>query len=287
MAVLGTARSTSRLRSRLVEVRGARLHVAEAGDADAPAIVLQHGWPKDGRVWDKVWPDLARDRRVICPDMRGSGRSDAPQHGYEKEELAADLLGLLDVLELERVDYVGHDWGGFIGFLAALRAPERFRRLVVVAVSHPWGSSNPLAILDAWRGAYAAALAMPLVGPRGLQAIGALARVAGHHDLGQFADPARAQATQKLYRGFILREAPAIAAGRYRNQTLQVPALYIHPANDPVVTARVASGWERGGANVRFARLEGVGHAVPQSAPDALLALVRPFLETESPNPRQ
>ena len=58
-------------------------------------------------------------------DLRGFGWSDAPRDGYEKENMADDVLAVLDELGIERVKLVGHDWGGWIGFLLALRAPHR------------------------------------------------------------------------------------------------------------------------------------------------------------------
>jgi pimeloyl-ACP methyl ester carboxylesterase len=111
--------------------------------------------------------DLARSEsyRCVMPDLRGFGLSDAPPGGYEKRQLGDDLLALLDALELGRVGYVGHDWGGFIGFGLALRAPERFTGLLALSVPHPWPSwhdqLNPLRLAAF---AYQVPLSMPLVG---------------------------------------------------------------------------------------------------------------------------
>jgi pimeloyl-ACP methyl ester carboxylesterase len=68
--------------------------------------------------------------------------------------MAQDVLALLDELGLERVDLVGHDWGGWIGFLLALRRPERIRRFVALSVVPPWPSRDPRNLLEAWRMAY-------------------------------------------------------------------------------------------------------------------------------------
>ncbi len=144
---------------RFVTVGGVRLHVAEAGSG--PPILLQHGWPQNWWEWRRLIGPLAADHRVICPDLRGLGWSDAPRGRYDKETLAGDLLGVLDALELalpgsgERVRLVGHDWGGFVGFLACLRAPERFESFLALSITHPWfgvgsGVPDPRALLRLW-----------------------------------------------------------------------------------------------------------------------------------------
>lgn len=65
-----------------VDANGLRVHVAEAGDGEP--LVLQHGWPQHWYAWRQVLPALAERYRVICPDLRGHGWTDAPDLGYEK-----------------------------------------------------------------------------------------------------------------------------------------------------------------------------------------------------------
>ena len=109
---------------------GVTLHVAEAGDPDAPAILAVHGWPQHWWLWRDVIPALARTHRVVCPDLRGLGWSGQPADGdFTKARFADDMLALLDLLGIERAGYLGHDWGGWAGWIAALRAPERISRL--------------------------------------------------------------------------------------------------------------------------------------------------------------
>src|SRR5947208_512585 len=106
------------------EVRGVRLHVAEAGEGEP--LVLLHGWPENWWCWRKIIGPLAESGyRVVAPDMRGYGWSDPAPDGYDKESLERDLIALLDALGLDRVQLIGHDWGGWVGFLACLNHPER------------------------------------------------------------------------------------------------------------------------------------------------------------------
>jgi pimeloyl-ACP methyl ester carboxylesterase len=144
---------------------GVRLHVAEAGDPGAPALLAVHGWPQHWWMWRGVIPALAETHRVICPDLRGFGWSGQPADGdFAKERLADDMLALLDALGVERAGYLGHDWGGWTGWLLAIRAPERFSRLMLVSIVHPW-TSRATALLNAWRLLYQWPLATPVLGP--------------------------------------------------------------------------------------------------------------------------
>jgi pimeloyl-ACP methyl ester carboxylesterase len=79
---------------RYVDVLEVRMHVAEAGEG--PPVVLLHGWPQHWWTWRRVIPALATERRLICPDLRGFGWSEAPPGRYELAEFADDVLALLD-----------------------------------------------------------------------------------------------------------------------------------------------------------------------------------------------
>ena len=104
------------VRHHYVDVRGARIHVAELGSG--PPVVLLHGWPQHWWCWHGVMERLQDGARLLALDMRGFGWSEATPGGYEKAELAEDVIGVLDALGLDRVDLVGHDWGGVAGVLA-------------------------------------------------------------------------------------------------------------------------------------------------------------------------
>ena len=121
---------------RMIEVDGVRLHVRVEG-AGEPLILL-HGFPFDSRIWDGVADLLADEFRVIRIDLRGAGRSDAPRGGYDTARLAADVLGTLDELGVDRCAVVGHDLGGWIGFEVALTAPARVRALITIGAIQPW-----------------------------------------------------------------------------------------------------------------------------------------------------
>src|SRR5947209_2045355 len=118
------------------QVGDIRVHFAESGSGEP--LVLLHGYPQHWWEWRLLIPKLAEHYRVICPDMRGFGWSDKPPSGYLKSQLAADLVGLLDALGIERARLIGHDWGGYVGFIACVENPERFSRFLALGIVHLW-----------------------------------------------------------------------------------------------------------------------------------------------------
>jgi non-heme chloroperoxidase len=109
---------------------GVELHVQDLGRG--PVVVLLAGFGLDHRVWDRQVRTLTANRRVVCIDQRGHGRSDAPLHGYDVSGLADDLLAVLEHLEIERCSLVGWSFGGQVAFQTALRSPALVESLVLV-----------------------------------------------------------------------------------------------------------------------------------------------------------
>jgi pimeloyl-ACP methyl ester carboxylesterase len=271
-----------------VDVSGLRVHVALAGPEDAPPVVLLHGWPQNWWCWRHVIPLLADRYRLVLPDLRGHGWTDAPAGGYGKEQLATDLLGTLDALDLPRVRLVGHDWGGWTGFLACLREPARFERYVAVNIPPLSLPLHPRVFLDVWRFAYQAVLATP-AGPVLLQQrpdiVERAVRAGAQHpeattdfDADLYArilqEPDRARASCLIYRSFLLEDAPALLAGRYRNAELEVPTTLLYGSHDVVVWPWML----RGGAGFRrrmaIRTTDDAGHWLPEERPDLVAEAV-------------
>jgi len=122
---------------RLVETNGVQLRVIDAGDEDAPAVVLAHGFPELAYSWRHQIPVLAEaGYRVLAPDQRGYGGSSKPEavDAYNIVELSADIVGLLDDIGAERAVLVGHDFGGVVAWGAPLLHPGRFSGVVGLSV---------------------------------------------------------------------------------------------------------------------------------------------------------
>ncbi len=260
---------------RTVQVGDLAVHVAEAGSGEP--LVLLHGWPQHWYCWHRVVPLLADRYRLVMPDLRGHGWTSAPAGGYDKEQLATDLLGLLDVLELPQVGLIGHDWGGWTGFLACLRAPERFRGFLALGIVPPFQRPSLGKALQSWRMAYQLPLSTPLLG-QALMRAGTASQVvrAGSRrpvsDVATYGevmqDPARARATVQLYRTFLLQESWRV--GRYADARLTVPTRLVNGDSDPVANGALIDGWQLNADDMTVEILDGVGHFVPEEAPEAV-----------------
>lgn len=125
--------------TRIALPTGVTLNVQLGGARSGEKILFLHGFPESHRTWRAVSPALAEDFFVIAPDQRGFGASDKPEgvENYKTDRILEDLIALADALELGRFTLVGHDWGGAVAWLAALRHPDRIKRLVIVNAPHP------------------------------------------------------------------------------------------------------------------------------------------------------
>jgi len=275
-----------------VEARGLRFHVALAGPPDAPPLVLLHGWPQHWYVWRRVLPDLARDRRCVMPDLRGLGWSDAPRGGYEKQTLADDVLALLDALDVGQTEFVGHDWGGWVGFLIALRRPERLERLLALNIVPPWppastGRPQMRDALRLLRLAYQPLLATPWLGEalvRRRRVMRALLRADTVHAdampaaaVEQYtralAEPARARASSLYYRDWLGKELVPFLRGRFSAGELSVPTHLLFGTQDAALGPEPP---EAVGA-MTVEPVADSGHFIAEERPDLVAARAREF----------
>jgi pimeloyl-ACP methyl ester carboxylesterase len=273
---------------RWVDAGGLNVHLAEAG-AGEPLVML-HGWPQHWFMWRKVVPALAERYRVICPDLRGFGWTDATPSGYGKEELTDDVLRLLEVLKLDRVRLVGHDWGGWIGFLLCLREPDRVERYVALNIAPPWGEPTARNALETLRFWYMAVLAAPAVGERAVsrgRLVERLLRWSADErawtddELRAFTEPlrepARARATTLLYRTFLTSELPGMVTGRYHDQRLRTPTLLMFGTKDKAIGTSLVTGHERHADDLRLELVHSAGHWIAEEEPELVASRALAF----------
>jgi pimeloyl-ACP methyl ester carboxylesterase len=138
-------------REHSVETNGIAMHVTEMGEG--PLVVLCHGWPESSFSWRHQLPALAAaGYRAVAPDMRGYGRTSAPEEvsHYTLLHLIGDVVGLVGALGEQEAVIVGHDWGAAVAWGCALLRPDLFRAVAALSVPHrPRGPAAPLAMLRA------------------------------------------------------------------------------------------------------------------------------------------
>ena len=277
------------VRHRYVDADGLRVHIAEAGDATAPPVLLLHGWPQHWYMWrgviERLWPHF----RLIAPDLRGFGWTEAPGGGYDADTFASDQVALLDALEIETASVIGHDWGGWTSFLLGIDHADRIERMVVCNSPHPWPRVEPRSVLEVWRSWYAVVNATPL-GKWVAQTTRIPELILSRGNVGdpfaegielylqQFDEPARADASMKLYRYYLRIFASGVRGGGYRDKRLTVPTLLLFGTADRYVSSRLMPGFESHADDMELELVEGSGHFIVNEKPELVARRALAFL---------
>ncbi|MFI5775843.1 alpha/beta fold hydrolase [Nocardia sp. NPDC051570] len=281
---------------RFIDVGGLRTHVALAGRGEP--LVLLHGWPQHWWQWRHIIGPLSEHYRIICPDLRGLGWTDAPPSGYSPGVMADDVIGLLDRLGVTRFHVMGHDWGGLVGYLLALRFPERVSRYIVLNTASPFVRPTPRILANAPRLWHIAANAAPLLGPR--LASSAIPNWALRHWIyrsatmtpedrhlfaAQFREPDRVRATVRYYRNLLLREIPRLLIGQYRWTRLRTPTLVLAGDRDPLLPISTMSEFGPLATDVRVQCLHNIGHFPATEDPHCVIESTLRFLGSPAAAP--
>ncbi len=278
---------------RFVEANGSRFHIVEAGSG--PFLMLIHGGPQHWYAWRHVIPSLAEHFRIICPDLRGFGWSDAPSVGYTIPERTRDIIAVLDAIGVDTVQLAGHDWGGMIGFQMCFDAPERVERFMAISINHPWQRWWP-GLSNDWRLWYQALLAAPGIGPWVQRRVPAFVRLMlrlglsdsanvwtpgeREHYASVMQDPARAAAQSKMYRALW---TPSGIKGMMRTERLDLPILLIHGTGDFAIGTRIQrSGWQDKAPRMNVEFVEGGSHWLLNEHPDLIAARAQAFFSATS-----
>jgi pimeloyl-ACP methyl ester carboxylesterase len=112
-------------------------------------VLMLHGFARNATFWNRWVPTIAETRRIYRPDLLGCGASDVPAEGYDftPDDIAAQVIAVLDALSLARVHWVGESSGGLVGLLVAASHPDRIKSLVLC--------NTPTRISDTIKGIYA------------------------------------------------------------------------------------------------------------------------------------
>lgn len=269
------------VRHSYVDASGLRVHVAEAGPPDGDPILLLHGWPQHHYQWRHVIPLLAGERRLIIPDLRGFGWTDAPDGTIDAETFAADQTALLDAMMIDRFDLIGHDWGGFSGFLICLRHPDRVRRFLALSTPHPFTHATREVALGSWRAWYTLPLAAGVVRHRPGFAGWFMSREGiPEKDVEVFVErlrePARANASARLYRSY-QRSFVGVTRGTYRSLRLQTPTQLLFGRSDQAFPRAALDGFAPHADDMELELVSG-GHFLADLQPELVAERARSFL---------
>jgi pimeloyl-ACP methyl ester carboxylesterase len=289
--------------TRIALSTGVTLNVQLGGPKEAEAIVFLHGFPESHRTWREVAPALARDFQVIAPDQRGFAGSDKPEgvDQYKTDRIVEDLIALADALGLDRFTLAGHDWGGAVAWLAALKHPGRVRRLVIVNAPHPLIFQKSLIDDPAQRAAsqYIRAFRNPVM-EKGIEAMGYegfFARTfASHADVSRLPEeekqaylddwsrPGAMTAMLNWYRASEIvvpepgEEAAAPAWTLMPFPRVTPPTLVVWGLKDVALLPIQLGGLHDLVDDLRVVTVPDAGHFVPWERPEPVIAAIRDFM---------
>lgn len=266
--------------AQILKVNGLEMFVASLGEG--PAVLLLHGFPDSHRVWRHQMQPLAdAGYRVIAPDLRGYGRTEAPGDvgAYSVRHLRDDIIALLDALDIDKILLVGHDWGAVIAWQVCMHAPGRVERLVVLSVGHP-AAFRTAGLAQRLKSFYMVVFQARGVAERLLTMGGWFFMRQYSRDQAQvaqwradFAAPGRLTAALNYYRAnqrfFARRDWPPV----------KVPVLGVWSSCDGALTEaqmRGSAGFV--GASFRYERIDGADHWMQLAAPERVNTLLLEFL---------
>ncbi|MDQ1920784.1 alpha/beta fold hydrolase [Massilia pseudoviolaceinigra] len=264
-------------------VNGIAMHVVT--DGEGPAVLLLHGFPDTHAVWRLQIDALAAaGYRVIAPDLRGYGKTEAPasEDGYAMEVLRADMVALLDALGVERALLIGHDWGSVVGWNLCMYAPERVERFVALSVGHPaaYTEGGPLQLL---KGYYVLVFQLRGIAESLIKAFDWHALRGMASTPRQFEEwrahldrPGRLTADLNYYRANL----KMFNASTW--PTVNLPVLGIWSAGDVALTEAQMRGSEKYvGDSFQYERIEKAGHWLQLEAAPQVNASILKFLKAE------
>jgi pimeloyl-ACP methyl ester carboxylesterase len=267
----------------LIELRGLRFHYRDwpSTRAQAPTLVLLHGYTGHARSWDAFAAAMTDRYRVLAFDQRGHGES-AWAGDYGIGEMAADLEAFVAALDLSRFALLGLSMGGMVAMDYAGRRPRELAALVIVDIAPEIVASGAGRIQEGQKTsdvfasreeAFAAARAANPVPPE------AHHRHRVDHSLMRTED---GRWTWRYDRA--LRNPAALGrrdpqAGWRSCADIAAPTLIIRGENSDILSPDLAERMVETIPDARLVTVAGSGHAVPLDAPDGFLAAARGFLE--------
>lgn len=257
----------------MIETPGVRTHVASIGVGEP--VVLLHGFPQHWWEWRVVAPEIAAaGYRVICPDLRGSGWTEAENPRFGPESQLDDVVALLDALGIESAHFLCHDMGAISGMQLSYRHPRLVRSIVQLAVPPGFMEFTP-AVMPAF--AHMPALLMHRPG-RSLRylfsaryATTPLPEDVIESYLRPHTRTAVQRAVRALYRGMVIPVSFRLMGGVYRRMRLHPPMLVVFGRDDgpfaEPTARRITRHHEMHADRFELAFVDGAAHFIVDDAP--------------------
>ena len=267
----------------VLQLDGLAIHYEDTGRADAPVLLLLHGFGASLQTWDAWAPVLARDHRVIRLDLPGFGLTGAsPTRDYSEARDLATLQRFADRLGLSRFALIGHSWGGKLAWALAAAEPGRVDALVLMAPDgfappEQWGT-KPYEV-PAIMGLMPYSLPKPLIRPF-VEA--AFADPAALTDalVDRYHDMLRAPGVRQA----ILDRAQQTLYTRplERLQQIQAPTLLLWGEQDRMIPSSNAALYAQVLPRSQTVVLPQLGHVLQEEQPEVGLAQVQAFLRASA-----
>ena len=275
--------------TKLIRLHGQRIAYRDVGSG--PALLLIHGIAESGWIWDDVIPMLAREYRVIAPDLLGHGKSSKPRGDYSLGNQATLMRDLLVALNIESASLVGHSLGGGITMQFAYQYPERCERMVLIASG---GLGDDVTFILRSLGLPGAGLVAPLVLSASVHnAMGRMgewisrlgiraspAQAALWRSLGALTHPATREAFVATVNAVVDHRGQRVSAIERLYLAEQLPTLLLWGDRDRIIPVDHARAAHKVMPHSRLEIIERAGHFLPVERAREVGYLTLEFLAT-------
>ena len=265
-------------------VEGIRLHWIEFdGPTHRTPVVLLHGLSDSHLTWRRVAPDLAKERPVLALDLPGHGLSERPDASYELSWYAHVVAGWLEKRNLDRVDIVGHSFGGGVALTLLLECPNRLRRLALVA-SGGLGREIAMSLRLASIPKLVERFGQPFMKAGARLALKAMGRALSAEDArllaGMNAQPGTARAFARTVEDLMNWRGQRHSFLARAHELTTLPAIAVFWGDrDTIIPHEHANMLRRSVDGVRLTLFPNCGHYPHEQQPDAFLAALRAFID--------
>lgn len=276
--------------SKFADVNGIRMHYVQMGEG--PLLVLLHGWPQTWYEWAELMPPLAEHFTVVAPDLRGVGKTERTEGGYDKKTLSEDVAALIAHLNGEKpAVVVAHDMGGKAAIVLGLTQPDLVKKLVLIDCMPPGTENMDVAHGGLWHYGFHIAPDIPemLTEGREREYLTAMMKllsggkevmtdVAVEEYVSAYASPGGMTAGFNYYRALL---DDAAFMDTLSDKRLTMPVLTM--GGEHAVAGHLYNALKDRSDNITNVIAEGSGHYVPEEMPDFTVEQIVGFAAGETP----